>query len=369
MAAQAVVEPARSGGGAMDVPDGRHFPNDLDDAAEPAGWEAEVRRAMAGAERKVLEARHAKPSIYTGSGGPAWALLHLAQRRMVASMEPRAAATEALRRLRAEEPGFDARRVTLLEGLLGSVAAQVWAHWQLGEHVDGHACAERLAALAERAAGLPEGDCEVLYGRCGVLGALLLARRVTGEAALLAAPARELVRQVVAEGKRGARETWPLCYQWHDKCYLGAAHGVAGILLTLLHLPEELAAACDGAAELVKGTAEALLAQRFESGNWPSSEGSHHDRCVHWCHGASGLVPLLVKMASFLAKPGTLRSHRTRARWCGRGGYSAPRAWVFAMASQAMAMPCLCSTGPRRTPCGFAELSTLPSLRRGARSP
>ncbi len=53
-----------------------------------------------------------------------------------------------------------------------------------------------------------------------------------------------------------------------------------------------------GCGDLVRRTVHKLLQIRFPSGNLPSSLGSEKDVLVHWCHGAPGLVPLLVK-ASF----------------------------------------------------------------------
>lgn len=95
----------------------------------------------------------------------------------------------------------------------------------------------------------------------------------------------------------------PLYFEWHDKCYLGAAHGISGILLTLLQLPEELERAGSDAKELVRRTADHLLERRFRSGNLPSSIGSYKDRLIHWCHGAPGLIPLLLRMASVYGEP------------------------------------------------------------------
>ena len=45
---------------------------------------------------------------------------------------------------------------------------------------------------------------------------------------------------ILVSGRRLAREEQapcPLMFEWHDKKYLGAAHGLAGILHTLLLVP------------------------------------------------------------------------------------------------------------------------------------
>jgi len=302
------ADPAQ-GGEAVEVDDGRHFHNRLDCSVEPHGWREKLDGVLPEAEEEIRTARHAGPAIYTGEGGVAFTLLHLAAQR-AAHSPPRELAAEALRRLRAGERNFSSRRVTLLEGAPGSLALQAWAHRQRNEARETAACVERLEAFAPRAAGLEPGECEVLYGRCGFLGAVLFVRQKLGAANLLAEPAARIVRQVLAAGRAQACGAWPLYYEWHGKCYFGGAHGIAGILLTLLQMPVELAQADGEAASLVRATAEVLLARRFESGNLPSSEGSARDKCVQWCHGAPGLVPLLLKMAEVYEEPRYLQLAR-----------------------------------------------------------
>ena len=55
-------------------------------------------------------------------------------------------------------------------------------------------CVGRVERLAEAASALPEGECEVLYGRCGFLCVILFLRKYLGDPQLLAGPATELVR-------------------------------------------------------------------------------------------------------------------------------------------------------------------------------
>ncbi|CAE8629905.1 unnamed protein product [Polarella glacialis] len=279
----------------MDVNDGRHFQNSLDCNVEPPDWEAQLHQAMTQAETAVLAGRHSTGSIYTGAAGAAYALLHLASCGL---REPAAAAAEALRRLPEAEAACDNRRATLLEGPAGCVALEAWAQQLLGDTAAASKSVVRLGKLAACARDLPAQECEVLYGRCGFLGAILLVRQRLGDAELLAAQAAELVAQVVAEGKRAACDDWPLYFEWHGTCYLGGAHGMCGILLTLLQLPAELALAGPDAAQLVRATTERLLKCRFKSGNLSSSLGSRQDRLVHWCHGSTGLVMLLLRLGT-----------------------------------------------------------------------
>ncbi len=51
----------------------------------------------------------------------------------------------------------------------------------------------------------------------------------------------------------------------------------------------------DDRNRLIKPTIDYLLKQTFASGNLRSSRGSETDKLIHWCHGAPGLVHLLLK--------------------------------------------------------------------------
>ncbi|KAK8720624.1 hypothetical protein OTU49_013193 [Cherax quadricarinatus] len=85
----------------------------------------------------------------------------------------------------------------------------------------------------------------------------------------------------------------PLMYQWHEKRYLGAAHGLIGILFMLLQVKEHLTS--KELTEMIQPTIDYLCNLQFSSGNLPSSIGNPTDRLVHWCHGAPGAVFLFAK--------------------------------------------------------------------------
>ncbi|CAE7663088.1 Lancl2, partial [Symbiodinium microadriaticum] len=293
-------ESARERAKKMEVEDGRHFRNDLDDSSRPVDWEVKLRRALATLTASLSRAKHRKGSVYTGAGGVAYTLLHLAACGL---HDPSSSCVDSARILAEAERSSDARRVTLLEGLAGCVALQAWTHQLCQEQEKVQECVRRVERLAELACALPEGECEVLYGRCGFLGVVLFLRKHLKDPQLLAEPATEIVRQVVESGRRHSREGWPLYYEWHDKCYLGGAHGIAGILHTLVQLPEELAAAGSDVANLICQSADKLLDGRFVSGNLPSSLGSDRDRLVQFCHGATGAVPLMLRLASVYKQP------------------------------------------------------------------
>ncbi|KDQ16403.1 hypothetical protein BOTBODRAFT_173276 [Botryobasidium botryosum FD-172 SS1] len=177
--------------------------------------------------------------------------------------------------------------------------------------------------------GLPSEDgCEVLYGRAGLLYALLLLRarfdvaqarladltdgEITTEDAEVFVAVRHLISDetiadvvddIVKRGKIGAeeyakgsgsKESAPeLMWAWHGKRYLGAAHGM------LVSCPTDVIAPH---IEPILRTAEWLMEVQNPNGNWPTKAGPNHvgrphggefdDELVQWCHGAPGVVIL-----------------------------------------------------------------------------
>lgn len=111
----------------------------------------------------------------------------------------------------------------------------------------------------------PKSDlpCEYLYGRVGYLYALLFVNKYIQPPLLETSLIRNVIMQmcnwfgvlytfilkvitaILTIGKSCAsqgRFKCPLMYQWHDSFYLGAAHGVSGIMYSLLYLADLLTA-------------------------------------------------------------------------------------------------------------------------------
>jgi lantibiotic modifying enzyme len=107
-----------------------------------------------------------------------------------------------------------------------------------------------------------------------------------------------LVRQIIDAGKRDSHGDL-MGYTWHGKRYVGAAHGITGIMHTLL-LTESIypGTLSDHDKSHVFETIDAILKLRRPNGNTPSSVGSKNIDLVHWCHGAPGIIPLLALAAS-----------------------------------------------------------------------
>ncbi|VVD05218.1 unnamed protein product [Leptidea sinapis] len=138
---------------------------------------------------------------------------------------------------------------------------------------------------------------EILYGKSGYLYSLLFVKKyINGKDIIPSSHIEKVTSAILASGKQFSAQTKsqsPLLWQWHDKVYLGAAHGMAGILYMLLQAAEYIKS--NELRLFVKPSIDWLLSLRFSSGNFPSSLGSSSgDRLVQWCHGAPGLVPLCI---------------------------------------------------------------------------
>lgn len=164
------------------------------------------------------------------------------------------------------KPPKDASRVSFMETHVGCAAVLIVQHLTRPEGekplLDYHSYQRCVSVLrsavklalyrpvqSENVPLMPYDGCEVLYGRAGLLYALLFLRsNVTAEVYSDAPLAeeiktlvsfdtlRKLVDDVIDRGTMGADATrppgvapssWsPLMWSWHHKLYLGAAHGV-----------------------------------------------------------------------------------------------------------------------------------------------
>jgi len=235
-------------------------------------------------------------AIYTGLGGVAVAYLRLAlhlkkspRKEGEAEAHLRVAHEVATACLNGEPRSRD---VSFFCGTPGYLALSCVTSHLLG---DAAAAASNLRALFgwTRVAVEHEED-ELLFGRAGFLYALLWVRCHLGAGAGdFDTPLRQTAERLIATGKGLARrryENWPLMWHCFDEPYLGAAHGVVGILTMLFKCWPLLAS--EG-QELVAATLRKLLSSRFRSGNIPIVRNERGDEHVHWCHGASGLPGLL----------------------------------------------------------------------------
>lgn len=261
--------------------------------------------------------------IYVGLGGVALTYLRIVQQvsRGFACQHSKYLQkhTKDRARILAEQFAADAealltsKRVTFLEGCSGPLALQAVLFGMSGDQARCRAKLQALEALfVSSVQCLDPEECEVLYGRAGYLYSLLWVEQALGPGTISRGVIREVVSHLLSQGLEGARRfdgarRFGLMYSWHGKNYLGAAHGLCGIVYVLLHcLPvvREVDPSGGGLAA-VKTACDALAGSLLPSGNLPSSLGSKgEDRLVQWCHGAPGLIPTMVKAEQALGDGG-----------------------------------------------------------------
>lgn len=124
----------------------------------------------------------------------------------------------------------------------------------------------------------PGGSDEWLYGRSGYLYLLRLARSGFEPQA----KASDMIERTIQRtAKRILATEGP--WTWHNKLYLGAAHGTFGILC-------QLVLSSPACAKSLEETLTRLLDNQFRAGNFPSSLPAKSDRLVQFCHGGPGAV-------------------------------------------------------------------------------
>ena len=242
-------------------------------------------------------------SVYTGASGVAlmyWRLASLEVPYFCEQRESLMSKAEAYSNvaLRLAKPHSKPTSTsTLLTGSAGvwAVAAAI----AFSRNETAKAAQYRQEVLSFASTCVREGvPSELLYGRTGFLSCLLFMAAhaglqlkdvgdiVAGSVQLILQDGRALAHSDAEEGATARRSSpaFPLMWQWHGKRYLGAAHGLCGIITVLLHLRSiVIALGCD---DELQQTIDALIHVRFPSGNLPSSIGSKTDSLVHWCHGA-----------------------------------------------------------------------------------
>ncbi|KAM4689472.1 lanC-like protein 2 [Discoglossus pictus] len=194
---------------------------------------------------------------------------------------------------------LNGRRVSFLCGDAGPLAVGAVVHHKLQNQVESKDCITKLLQLQRGVVStdneLPD---ELLYGRAGYLYALLYVNTEIGPGTVPQENIKEIVDAIIESGKNLSKEEHktercPLLYQWHKKQYVGAAHGLAGIYYMLMQplakVDQEIL------NDLVKASIDYVRHKKFRSGNYPSSLSNETDRLVHWCHGAPGVIHMLLQ--------------------------------------------------------------------------
>ncbi|BHF59909.1 LanC-like protein 3 [Sparganum proliferum] len=263
--------------------------------------------------------------LYTGCIGIAWAAIRVAR---TAGTNPEVA-TRLLQDARqlveqtlhcaAQDAGGGRRadreqQLAFLVGLPGVwlVAATLYHH--LGLMAERNKYITKYAELSPHfvpESVFPQGSDELFIGRAGYLCGLYELQQTTGEEVVSNDVIFSICDAILTSGQRYAAKhhsSSPLMYSYHGTEYLGAAHGLCGILFALLLFPAYLATRGAPVEDLVKGAVDYLLSVTPEdTGNLPAATDElppHHrtperHELVHWCHGAAGAVYVYAKAYGF----------------------------------------------------------------------
>ena len=133
---------------------------------------------------------------------------------------------------------LDAHRFTFLCGAGGPLALGAVVYAKLGESTTSKQCIDSLRELyARNKTTFPQLPSELLYGHAGYLYSLLFVNHAI-PGAIEESLVTEVVETVLSCGEKGREDQIqsPMMYTWHHKHYLGAAHGLVGILTLLLQV-------------------------------------------------------------------------------------------------------------------------------------
>lgn len=136
------------------------------------------------------------------------------------------------------------------------------------------------------------GSNEWLYGRAGYLFFLRMCR---AHFSTTNPPTAMLLSQTIEKTIKCITEV-PLPWTWHGKAYLGAAHGVVGIISqAVLSDPKCVPFFAQILLE--------LLDTQYSTGNFPSSLPSDRDELVQFCHGGPGFILSLRPILQYFDGP------------------------------------------------------------------
>eukprot|EP00435_Cladocopium_sp_Y103_P073870 s443_g45.t1 len=238
-------------------------------------------------------------SVYTGGPGVAYALLRVARLGGSGST----AALELAQRFLEPWTGRVAQQAkkypdlgcSLLCGQAGFLL--VAALSARARNANPKPAMQEYVALAHTAAQAQclESD-EWLYGRAGYLHGCLVLQAIEDTPELRRC-IQEIAEVMLQRGVSYARQLRsskppPVMWEWYRDRYMGAAHGVMGIIFMLLHVPSMR----EGPnLETLRKALHWLGSMRQSTGNWPVVFGEGGGDCIHFCHGATGAVLLFCK--------------------------------------------------------------------------
>uniref|UniRef100_A0A8C3F1J9 Glutathione S-transferase LANCL1 n=1 Tax=Corvus moneduloides TaxID=1196302 RepID=A0A8C3F1J9_CORMO len=187
------------------------------------------------------------------------------------------------------------RSITFLCGDAGPLAVAAVIYHKLQNQKQAEDYIIRLLHLHKADPRVPD---ELLYGRMGYLSALIFVNKHFGEEKIPQSHIQQVCEAVVASGeslakKRNFTAKSPLMYEWYQEYYVGAAHGLAGIYYYLMQ--PGFGVSQVKLHNTVKPSVDYVCQLKFPSGNYPPCIGDTRDLLIHWCHGAPGVIYMLVQ--------------------------------------------------------------------------
>ncbi|PRD21592.1 UNVERIFIED_CONTAM: LanC-like protein 3-like protein [Trichonephila clavipes] len=188
-------------------------------------------------------------------------------------------------------------QTAFLLGGCGSYAVAAALMNALGKEKECQMHLQQYISLADRCMDpdyLGNGSDELLVGRAGYLSGVLFVQKVFGPEVVPEQKIDALCSAIIQSGvqySKKYRSPCPLMYAYYKTEYLGAAHGLSGILQMLLSFPSFLQKRLD-AEQLIKESVDYFLTLQLPSGNFPcamdevGNPRSEAHELVHWCHGA-----------------------------------------------------------------------------------
>ncbi|CBZ51553.1 hypothetical protein NCLIV_013460 [Neospora caninum Liverpool] len=238
-------------------------------------------------------------TVYVGAPGIAYAFLKLAtlqtgdQKQASRDTAQKLLGPTVLESIVEQAKRHRSLGPSLLCGPAGVFMVLALQAWQPGVHLASQSAAyldavQSYKQYSEYAIKELDSD-EWLYGRAGYLyGCLFLNHLAPGSVS--ETTVTQLAMAILESGEAFGRKTGgsPLMYRWHDKQYIGAAHGLFGIVYILMLV--DSVRNDPHAMRLVKSTLEWLLTLESKNHNWPAVVGETGDYLCHFCHGATGAV-------------------------------------------------------------------------------
>lgn len=186
-----------------------------------------------------------------------------------------------------------------LLGNAGPIIVGSMVYADIGEKEASDELLKKLLALAASCGPvnyLPNGSDELLVGRAGFVSGAYAINRKFGEV-VPQSTLHKLHKSTVRSGRIYSGQhgsPCPLMYAYYGTEYLGAAHGISGILQMLLCMPSFLTS--DPEAERdIRACVDYLVDLQNTLGNIPAALNETDTHLMHWCHGAPGVVYMFAK--------------------------------------------------------------------------